>query len=277
MFEFQSSRNDPEKLLEVLERFTKWWFFPPDSEETGVSEERLSLVSLPKPLRTLYSFAGEWPGGEYESIFSHQDHLLPFECLEVRDGKLVFAFENQGTWLVGTETNGDDPSVYLSDDGEPFKLLCDSLAQFLVTFCLHEALYGAACLSGVDDVDALNSQHGKVPIPLWLDGPYVSVTDEPRAISYYLVDGCILQTDGWCGGRVHGLDEQYPDFFPNNETHRPPEPAVRRHLWEIPEAPKIIKTNHLNMMIDRHKAHAQTHHDKAQFYRDALKKVEAES
>lgn len=278
MFEFQSNRNDPEKLLDVLERFTKWWFFPPHSEETGVSEERLSLVALPKPLRSLYAFAGEWPGeGVYESVFSHQDHLLPFECLEVRDGKLVFAFENQGTWLVATDPEGDDPPVYLSDDGEPFKLLCDSLAQFLVTFCLHEALYGAACLSGVDDVAAINSKHAKVPIPLWLDGPYVSTTDEPRRISYFLVDGSILQTDGWCGGRVHGLDEQYPDFFPNNKTHRPPEPTVRRHLWEIPEAPQIIKTNHLNMMIDRHEAHAQTHLDTAQFYRDALKKVEADS
>lgn len=276
MFEFQSNRNNPEKLLGVLERFTKWWFFPPDSEETGVSEERLSLVSLPKPLRTLYAFAGEWPGGVYESIFSHQDHLLPFECLEIRDGKLVFAFENQGVWLVATETHGDDPPVYLSDDGEPFKLLCDSLAQFLVTFCLHEALNGAVCLSGVADVDAVNAKHGMVPIPLWLDGPYVSHTDEPRRISFYLVDGCILQTEGWCGGRVHGLDETYPDFFPNNKTHRPPEPTVRRHLWEIPQAPKIIKSNHLKMMIDRHEAHAQTHLDKAQFYRDALKKVEAE-
>ena len=84
-----------------------------------------------------------------------------------------------------------------------------------------------------------------------------------------LGDGAILQTDGWCGGRVDGLDEQYPDFFPNNKTHRPPEPAVRRHLWEIPEAPQIIKTNHLNMMIDRHESHAKTHLDKAQFYRDA--------
>lgn len=277
MFEFQSNRNDPDKLLEVLERFTKWWFFPPHSEETGVSEERLSLVSVPTPLRKLYSFAGEWPGGKYESIFSHQDHLLPFECLEVRDGKLVFAFENQGNWIVGTETDGDDPPVYVSDDGEPFKLLCNSLAQFLVTFCLHEALSGAACLSGVDDVDALNAKHGKVPIPLWLDGPYVSVTDEPGRISYHLVDGCILQSDGWCGGRVHGLDEQYPGFFPNNKTHRPPEPTAQRHLWEIPEAPKIIKSNHLNMMIERHEAHAKTHLDKAAFYRDALKEINTES
>ena len=277
LFEFQSNRNNPEKLLEILEQFTKWWFFPPHNEELGVSPERLSLVSLPTPLRTLYSFAGEWPGGTYETIFSHQNHLLPFECLEVRDGKLVFAFENQGTWLVGTETEGDDPPVYLSDDGQPFKLLCDSLAQFLVTFCLYEALYGAVCLSGVDDINELNSEHGKLPIPLWLDGPYVSITDKPRHVSFFLVDGCILQTEGWCGGRVDGLDKKYPDFFPNNKSHRPPEPTVRRYLWEIPEVPKIIKAQHLEMMIDRHEAHAQSHRDKATFYRDALKNLDAES
>jgi hypothetical protein len=99
-----------------------------------------------------------------------------------------------------------------------------------------------------DDVNALNNQHGKIPIPLWLDGPYVSFDDEPQLISYFLVDGAILQTDGWCGGRVNGLDEQFPDFFPNHKVHRPPEPSVRRHLWEIPEAPQIIKTNHMRKL-----------------------------
>jgi len=32
MFEFQGHRDNPEKLLEVLERFTRWWFFAPHDE-----------------------------------------------------------------------------------------------------------------------------------------------------------------------------------------------------------------------------------------------------
>jgi len=278
MFEFQANRDDPAKLLDVLERFTRWWFFAPHGEETGVPEERLSLVTLPEPLRRLYGFAGEWPGGTFESIFSHQDHLAPFECLQVQDGKLVFAWENQGTWCVATDPSGEDPPVYLSDDGGPFVPLCDSLSQFLVTFCLHECVFGSPSLSAVDDLDTINKRHGKVPIPIWLDGPYVTVSDEPRAISFFLVDGCILQMDAyWCGGRTHEAAERYPDFFPNNDAHRPKTQKSGRELWEFPEVPHFMKAQHLEMLVRRHEQISESHTAKAEFYRQMLAKLKAES
>jgi hypothetical protein len=68
MFEFEANRINPTQRMTVLESFTRWWFFAPHGEETGVSPERLAQLSIPTPLKRLYSFAGEWPGGGWESI-----------------------------------------------------------------------------------------------------------------------------------------------------------------------------------------------------------------
>jgi hypothetical protein len=139
-------------------------------------------------------------------------------------------------------------------------------------------VYGAPSLSGVDDLDAVNKRHGKVPIPLWLNGLYVTLGDVPRTISFYLVDGCMLQMDSyWCGGIGPGTAEQYPDFFPNNKAHRPERSGSRREIWEIPEVPQIIKTQHLEMLIRRHEKLSGAHVDKAAFYRRMLAKVASES
>lgn len=276
MFEFQAHKNDPRKLMTVLERFTRWWFAAPDEDDTGVSPERLELVDIPTPLKRLYSFAGEWPGGTWESIFSHQDHLAPFECLQEKDGKLIFAWENQGVWVLATDRTGEDPPVYLAVDDGPFQLFTNSLSQFLVTFCLHESVFGAASLSAVDDLRSTNTAHNKIPIPLWLDAPYPWALEEPSVVSFYLVDGCVLQMDSWCGGSRPKMDAQYPYYFPNNHSHRPdPDPnQPRRQLWEIPEAPKFIKTRHVEMLIRRHQAASAAHLQKAEYYQSLLAQIE---
>lgn len=275
MFEFQGHRNNPVKLLEILERFTRWWFYAPHEEETGVSVERLALVDIPDPLKTLYGFAGEWPGGSLESIFSNQDSLVPFECLEIQDGKLVFAWENQGVWSVATEATGEDPPVYLSVDDDPYKFFCDSLSQFLVTFCLHECIFGAASLSYVDNLRDVNQTQGKIPIPLWLDVPYPSANHHALPTSFYLVDGKVLQMHNWCAASFPNADEQYPDYFPNNSSHRPQ--GEPKKLWEIPSVPKFMKVQHLEMLIRRHECNAQSHLDKASEYRSFLKQLERDS
>ncbi len=277
MFEFQANKNDSQQLMRVLERFTRWWFFAPHGEDTGVSPERLQQVNIPTPLKRLYSFAGEWPGGTWESIFSHQDHLAPFEFLQEKNGKLVFGWENQGAWLMATELSGEDPPVFIAVDDGPFQPFCESLSQFLVTFCLHESVFGAPSLSPVEDLGSTNNANGKIPIPLWLDAPYPSASNERYIVSFYLVDGCVLQMAPWCGGSQPSMDERYPYFFPKNATHRPDPNQARRHLWEIPEVPKFIKRNHVEMLIQRHVNVAASHLQKAEQYKTVLANVEKEA
>jgi hypothetical protein len=270
MFEFQANKNNPQKLLTILERFTRWWFAEPPDDETGVSQERLQHVNIPTPLKRLYSFAGEWPGGTWESIFSHQDHLCPFECLHERDGKIVFAWENQGVWIVATDFNGDDPPVYLSIDDGPFEQFCDSLSRFLVTFCLHESVFGAETLSPVADITSINIANSKIPIPIWLNAPYPNASTEGYSLSFFLVDGCVLQMGNWCGGREPSLQQRYPYFFSENTTNRNVSSPQKRSLWENPEVPSFIKRNHLEMLIRRHENVSASHLQKADHYKTLL-------
>jgi len=193
----------------------------------------------------------------------------------VRDGKLTFAWENQGVWSVATETTGDDPPVYLSVDDGPYKFFCDSLAQFLVTFCLHESVFGAASLSYVDDLQQVNQELGKIPIPLWLDAPYPSAGHHSLPTSFHLVDGKVLQMHSWCGALFPNAEQQYPDYFPNNSAHRPK--GEPRKLWEIPSVPKFMKVQHVEMLIRRHEDNAQSHLNKASEYRRLLEKISQES
>ncbi len=277
MFDFQAHRTEPVRLLEILERFTNWWFHAPPGEQTGVSAERLALVSIPAPLKRLYSFAGEWPGGAFDCIFSHQDYLAPFEWLESRRGKLIFAHENQGVWALATDTEGIDPPVYLSIDDGPFEQFSDSLSQFLVTFCLHECVFGAPCVARVDNLCDLNRSHGKVPIPIWLNAPYPSAVREGNTVSFYLVDGSILQMDCWCGGHRGDLDESYPDYFPQNKSHRPKQTSSDREIWDVPEVPRFIKTTHVEQLIRKHQRISKSHMEKASYYQKILKKIQGEA
>ena len=277
MFEFQANKNNPEQLMTVLERFTRWWFIAPHGEDTGVSQERLETLVIPTPLKRLYAFAGEWPGGKWESIFSNQDHLAPFEFLQEKDGKLVFGWESQGVWLMATDMTGEDPPVYIAVDDGPFQLFCKSLSQFLITFCLHESVFGAASLSPVDSLASTNEANNKIPIPLWLDMPYPSASDKLHLVSFYLVDGCVLQMDPWCGGSQPNMDERYPFYFPKNASHRPDPNQPRRHIWEIPEVPQFIKESHLAMLIRRHQNVSASHLQKVEYYKSVLAQVEGDT
>ena len=52
-----------------------------------------------------------------------------------------FLGENQGVWNCVTELEGYDPPVWiLGYRGDTWEYLCDSLTEFLVTFCLQETL-----------------------------------------------------------------------------------------------------------------------------------------
>ena len=274
MFEFQGNRDNPQELLNILERFTWRWFESPH-EHNGVSEERLAQVPLPDPLRRLYGFAGEWPGGIFESVFSHQDHLVPFECLHIKSDKLVFVIENQNVWECATETSGEDPPVFIAEGDEAWQPLCDSLSQFLVSFCLHECVFGGGSLCCLDNYHDVVKSTGKLPIPLWIDGPYASSYEEGRQVSFHMIEGHILvMNESWCATSSKGAEEMYPEFFPKNMRTDPP--PKMREVWEIPIAPKYIKLHHLQSFIRRHTDISQLHADKAAHYQRILDRLENE-
>ena len=258
------NRDDPAYLRSCVEQITRQWFgyrVP----WYGIAEEKLAETRLPTPLRWLYAFAGEWPSdNSWETVFAYQDILLPFEMLFAQDGKLVFVSENQGVWHVGTLPHGDDPPVWVreNEDGAPWQKLCDSLTEFLVTFCLHEIVFGARYRTYVDNIlDRFDQLECHIS-PLW-HGSYVHLFDGKvsRPISFHMVDGRFLVMDnGWCGTSVDEPWVKFPDLF-----KIPDEPSRGFNAFgPMPEhlaIPDFIRKSHLENLIRRHEAQAEYHQE----------------
>lgn len=263
-------RDDPEYLHTCVETITRQWFGH-RCPWYGISEEKLAATRLPKPLRRLYSFAGEWPtGNNWESIYAYQDMLLPFETLFSREGKVVFVSENQGVWQAGTLPYGDDPPVWfrVNKQDEPWRKLCDSLTEFLITFCLHEIVFGARHVTCADKILDRFDQIECHISPLWIDGPYVSMVDDiaPTSISFHLVDGqYLVMNNSWCGTSIAEPWLQNPDFFTDADD--------RGHTFDAnyplpdhPAIPDFIQKNQLNNLIHRHEEQAAYHHEMIEKY-----------
>lgn len=73
------------------------------AEQLDAAEARLGS-RLPTALREWYRLAGN-----ARDIWSWQDHLASPEGLELRDGALVFAWENQSIWSMGVRLDAGDP------------------------------------------------------------------------------------------------------------------------------------------------------------------------
>ncbi len=143
---------------------------------------------LPKPLRSLYSFAG--PGGrgphppgrrrDWRSSRSRNTCDL-WIVLESVPGlaSLIFIDENQGNWACATLLEGDDPArlgrgcVQQLWSGKVWGLVSKSLSQFLVTFfCLSELLSGSKFHlmdKGLEQLFESSKSRGD---PLWTEGAY---------------------------------------------------------------------------------------------------------
>src|SRR5690348_2133123 len=111
-FALQAAQSAKERMDE-LEKFIVFWLGPRKTEY-GEPDSAIHRVSLPYPLRRLYSLAGKWsPVHGYRSdqpnVFSVQDYLRPLDRLQQsEDGKVVFLVENQCCWTCATLPNGDD-------------------------------------------------------------------------------------------------------------------------------------------------------------------------
>jgi len=178
MFAFHAA-SAPTGLMDELEKFIDFWCGP-RRPEYGEPEDALQTLKVPYPLRRLYAFAGRWPpmNDAYAYVghlFGVQDHLVDASGLKHRDdGKLVFLWENQGNWKCATLADGDDPPVWIDDWVEgtgAWLVAADSLARFLVSYCLQELLYGSKlCVSDPSLTELFDADASSTP--LWMNGPY---------------------------------------------------------------------------------------------------------
>lgn len=109
--------------------------------------EELEARQLPLPLKYLYAFIGKYPGG-HGGWLSTQDGLLNGNS--VWQEKRFFLSENQAVWHCGTELDGYDPPVWINiDRSNSWEYLCDSLTEFLVTYCFQETLSMDSCQNAI--------------------------------------------------------------------------------------------------------------------------------
>lgn len=162
----------------ALCRFIEYWLGP-RKVTYGTPAKQLAKYQLPKPLRLLYGFAGRWPIAGYNvPAFSQQNALLAPRNLRERDGKLLFVRENQGCWSCETLPRGEDPPVWfvgehLDDQYDKDSKVCDSLSSFLVTFVLHELLWGSRATSADRKLCDLFKANKRKAMSLWSKGPFV--------------------------------------------------------------------------------------------------------
>lgn len=198
--------KDDENGMENLKLFIEKWegkALP----EYGMLDEEVPRF-LPKPLRDLYLFSGKWPhprkkdvgySDPYgdQKIFDNQDFLVEVESLEKKNGRVTFLFENQGNWTCEIEANNDNSPVY-SDAAEVWdenasghEIVCESLSNFLITYCLQELVFGSRYVGTIEDKLKME-QILKNSEPLWLEGFYVN--KEPDH-SFYIYNHKLLIMD----------------------------------------------------------------------------------
>lgn len=176
----------PLAQMTALCEFIEFWLGP-RQPSFGEAEGALSRVALPMPLRHLYQFAGRWPRPAWPKepdrhvpAFCIQDLLRRVSSLSYeREGRVIFADENQGGWTYQTLTEGDDPPVWWHDSGiddqgkfvEVGGLICDSLSSFLVTFVMRELAFGSAiCRFEQELYDRFVADQGPAVL-VWRSGP----------------------------------------------------------------------------------------------------------
>ena len=207
MLEF---KDNPEELMQALDRFLSVYYgdrqveYKPDLDE-------IATWNIPQPLKDLYSFVGKYPG-KHGTFINTQDSLFLYPY--IFNDKLCIISENQGVWSCGTEISGEDPPVYLVDwttdkqNNSDWIYINDSLSQFLVTFCLREALFASSYTSAfkgkIEDTVSKMRELGYEVNLLW-SGKYTEIESYivPQLDSFYLLEDSILIWDmwdsSWCG------------------------------------------------------------------------------
>src|SRR5262249_39070826 len=148
--------------------------------------------------------------------FANHNALIPFELLSVDRGKLVFFQENQGGWACGTQTEGRDPPVWVTND-DTWQPLETTLAPFLVTACLLELFCGCKHRARGEGLMDRFRASGKQITPLWINGPFVgrfrvsTMQWETDRLSFYLIDGRAMV---WEEDECRTNSDEFRDEFP---------------------------------------------------------------
>ena len=182
-------------LVAFLKVFHRRWLADPSLDAALIPPD------LPPPLATVYRELGALteiaPGP-----FATQDGLVPPGRLKRLGGMVEFAWENSGNWSARCPLGQADPPVYsaAADIWETprrgFVVVCDSLAHFLTTLCLQEAVMSCRNLVNINSTRP-PAELLTVPLePLWLGGRYV----DGRADHHFWVspDREVLVMD-WAG------------------------------------------------------------------------------
>jgi hypothetical protein len=167
-------------LVAFLKRFHRHWLDDPTLDSARIPAD------LPPPLATIYGELGALveieygPDNGWHAPFATQDALMPLSRLKRVEGMVEFAWENQGNWSARCPVGEADPPVYsnAADSWDTvrrgFVVVCDSLAHFLTTLCLQEAVMGCRHLAALR-TDKPPTELLAVPLePLWLNGYYVA-------------------------------------------------------------------------------------------------------
>ena len=210
-------KDNPKRLMLELDRFLSVFYgdrqveYKPDLDE-------ISVWNIPQVLKDLYLFAGKYPGKH--GTLNTQDGLIIHSGKTTYQGKILIVSEYQGCWHCFTETEGEDPPVWTEDygwkdDSPRWKLANNSLSQFLVTFCLREALFASTYSSRfqgkIEDTVSNIGKQGYEVVLLW-QGKYLPVEDYvmPQTDSFYLIEDSILVRDtwnsSWCGTNYKNAD-----------------------------------------------------------------------
>jgi hypothetical protein len=166
-------------LVAFLKRFHRHWLDDPTLDLT------LIPADLPPPLATVYRELGalveinQGAENDWQCPFHTQDSLTPLSRLKRVGGMIEFAWENQGNWSARCSAGEPDPPVYSNarDVWETPRrgvvVVCDSLAHFLTTLCLQEAVMGSRNLASVRTDGGTGSVVAADLRPLWVRGRYV--------------------------------------------------------------------------------------------------------
>ena len=139
MLEF---KDNPRELMQALDRFLSV-YFGDCQVENQINLEEVAAWNIPQVLKDLYSFVGKYIG-KRGFLITHDSLRINSSKGKRYAGKILIVSEREGCWGCYTDTKGEDPPVWTMDygwkeDSPKWKLVNNSLSQFLVTFCLAEA------------------------------------------------------------------------------------------------------------------------------------------
>ena len=138
---------------------------------------------FPPALATFYAELGgliavePTPENQHRAPLAAQDAFTPLDRIKYVDDMVEFAWENQGNWSARCSFDHTDSNVYSNaaeawGEGNGFEPVCDSVAHFITTLSLQEAVMSCPHLVSLQTEELDTAIDAALP-PLWLDAHFV--------------------------------------------------------------------------------------------------------